>query len=139
MSASQATQLLMHRLNDNAIPANWDDANTLRRAQIALHRWAELECGDGNGYIQRDEGTGIPRYFNCRARFLSPNDPRAWHRIPDREAGALRRVAAICKALDCHFYHQTDPRGPSLYVSTKRFHRDDHTRNRSHAVGCRRY
>lgn len=25
-----------------------DEADTLRKAQMTLHRWNELECGDGN-------------------------------------------------------------------------------------------
>ncbi len=39
--------------------------------------------------------------------------------IPDREAGALRRVAAICEANGLHYFHQTDPRGCTLYVSNE--------------------
>ena len=78
------------RLNRRGIPASLDDARTLRRAEKTLHRWAELECGDSNDYASL---------------------------IADREAGALKRVTAICTALGVHFYHQTDPRGCALYVS----------------------
>lgn len=93
-------------------------ARTLRRAQLTLHRWAELECGDGHAYIERDEATGRPRIYRER-RFLAPNDPRCWSPIPDRERGALARVAAVCKAAGLHYYHQTDPRGCALYVAAE--------------------
>lgn len=52
---------------------------------------------------------------------------RRWA-IPDREAGALRRVAAVCAALGCHYYHQTDPRGCALYVSRDKLNDADYTR-----------
>lgn len=128
MSARNDTLALMGHLNRNGIAADFDDANTLRRAQIALHRWAELECGDGNDHmswaIERDEDSGKP-YF-C----TYPNDdrPERRRRIADREAGALRRVTAICKRLNAHFYHQTDPRGCALYVSAEPILDHDYTR-----------
>ena len=128
MSARQATYALMAQFGARGISLSFDEVNTLRRAQLTLQRWAELECGDGNGYIQRDEDTCIPRYFNCRARFMSANDPRAWSRIPDREAGALRRVKAICQAHGLHYYHQTDPRGCALYVSNEPLPDHNYTR-----------
>ena len=84
---------------------------------MTLHRWHEMECGDGNGYIERDEKTGKPRYFNARANYLAANDPRAWSAIPDREKGALKRLATIMKRYpDFVEYVQTDPRGASLYI-----------------------
>ena len=111
MTAYHESALLAQRLG---IPI--EDANILRRAQLTLHRWAELECGDGNDYaswaIERDETTDKP--YMCRY----PHDGKM-HRSPvaDREAGALRRVAEVCKRNSLHFYHQTDPRGCALYVA----------------------
>lgn len=97
-----------------AIPA--EDARTLRRAELTLQRWAEQECGDGNDYmswaIERDEATGKP----FMARYPHNGKPSRYS-IADREAGALRRVAALCQRLGLSFYHQTDPRGAMLYVS----------------------
>lgn len=116
MTARHETFALMMALGQRGIGLSFDEANTLRRAQITLQRWAELECGIDGGCIQRDEKTDIPYWYNSRVRFVDPHDPRAWHRIPDREAGALRRVKAICEAHGLHFYHQTDPRGCALYV-----------------------
>lgn len=93
------------------------DAWALRRIAMTLRRWYEMECGDGNGYLERDEKTGIPRWFNARASYLDPRDPRAWHRIPDREAGAKKRLAKIMSGYpSLGIYVQTDPRGASLYI-----------------------
>lgn len=131
MSARQATYELMHSLSTRGINLSFDEANTLRRAQMTLHRWAELECGDGNDYaswaIERDEQTGVPYLVTY------PHDGKTrQHRIPDREAGALRRVKAICSKWGIYFYHQTDPRGCALYVSNEPL--PDHNYNRG--VAC---
>lgn len=117
MTARNETLALMQRFGSRNINLSFDDANALRRAQITLHRWAELECGTGDGHIERSESTGKPYYYNARARFVNPSDPRARHAIPDREAGALKRIAEICQRNALHYFHQTDPRGCSLYVS----------------------
>jgi hypothetical protein len=95
------------------------EANILRRAERTLHRWAELECGDGNAYasraIERDEDTGTP--YMVRYQHSSVNHSATRTRIPDREAGALRRVAALCAVKGWYHWHQTDPRGCALYIS----------------------
>lgn len=114
-----------------------DEAESLRRISMTLRRWHELECGDGNGCIERDEKTDKPRYFNCNARYLGANDPRAWHVIPDREKGAHKRLAKIITArnkraveaavadktisakvgkISLTSYIQGDPRGAALYI-----------------------
>src|SRR3990172_3538068 len=117
MSARNETYALMQRVSSRCnVSLNFEDANTLRRAQLTLHRWAELECGDGNDYsswaIERDEETSLP-YF-CRY----PHTGKSYRtRIADREAGALRRITEVCHRNNLHFYHQGDPRGCALYVS----------------------
>lgn len=132
MSARNDTYALMRTLALRGLNPSFDDANTLRRAQLTLHRWGELECGVGNDWaswtIERDEVTGIP--FRC----TYPNNgwPMRRTRIADKEAGALRRVAEVCKRLGAHFYHQTDPRGCALYVDVKPLL--DH--NYSNGVAC---
>lgn len=127
MSARNDTLALMGHLNRNGIAADFDDANTLRRAQIALHRWAEQECGDSSDYasysIERDEATNLP--YRC---IYPHNGQMRRYRIADKEAGALRRVAAICKRLGVNFYHQGDPRGCALYVSAEPIKDNDYTR-----------
>lgn len=104
----------LRRLESLGIP--WEQCFTLWRAQLTLLRWAEGECGTGNDWaswhIERDEKTGTPY------RVTIPNKgTERRERIPDREKGALRRVKAIVEAVPgLTFYHQTDPRGCSLYV-----------------------
>jgi hypothetical protein len=78
----------------------------MRRIEMTLSRWGEAMC---NGEIQRDEKTGKP----FRGRYA----------IADREAGALKRLEKIVSARNArhpeslvHAYHQTDPRGCTLYV-----------------------
>lgn len=92
------------------------EANTLRRASLTLHRWAELECGDGRCWIERDEKTGKP-YLYVDGRYLDPKPIR--YVTADRERGALRRIESLCKAAGLHFYHQTDPRGCALYIAAE--------------------
>lgn len=131
MSARNDTIALQHaiesRLDIEIDGINFDDANTLRRAQIVLHRWAKHECGDGNDYaswaIERDETTGIP--YMCR---YPHTGKMSRTRIADREAGALRRVKAICERLGLHYYHQGDPRGCALYIATEELTDTNYTR-----------
>lgn len=118
MTARNETTVLMNHLNNRGIKADFEAANTLRRAQLTLHRWSELECGNGNDYsswsIERDEVTGKPyfcRYPNTGKMTRSP--------VADRETGALQRIAETCQRIGAHYHHQTDPRGCALYVSAE--------------------
>lgn len=117
MTASQANGALVGKIFARCgVWIESDDAQALRRAQLTLQRWAELECGDGNDYaswaIERDETTQIP----YMARYPHSGKPTR-HRIPDRERGALKRVESICKRYGLNYFHQTDPRGCALYVA----------------------
>ena len=101
--------------------------NTLRRAQITLHHWGELECGDGDNLkswaIERDEKTDIP--YMC----IYPHSGNTHrYRIPDKEKGALARVKKLCERNSLHFHYQTDPRGCALYVSNEPLPDNDYTR-----------
>lgn len=133
MTARQATYALMQQLGSRGISLSFDEANTLRRAELTLQRWSELECGDGNDWgswaIERDEnGEGPPYMVHHHYRHGAGKDSVTRTRIPDREAGALKRVSAICKAHGLHFYHQTDPRGCALYVSNEPLPDHNYTR-----------
>src|SRR3990167_7234142 len=124
MSARHETIALQHNLNARGVAATFDDANTLLRAELTLQRWAELECGNGNDYgswaIERDDNGDAPPFMvHHHYRHGNGTDTVTRTRIADREAGALRRVAAICKRLGAHYYHQGDPRGCALYVSAE--------------------
>ena len=107
-----------HMLNRlQSIGIGEEDAFALRRISMTLHRWHDLECGDGNGYIERDESTDKPIYVNCNASYMSANDPRCKYAIADRERGALKRLDAIMTRYP-HLtsYVQGDPRGAALYI-----------------------
>ena len=119
MTARTETNALQHAIfTRTQVALSFDDANTLRRAQITLHHWGEQECGDGNDYcswsIERDEATQIP--YLCT---YPHNRPMYRRRIADKENGALRRVDAVCLRVGLYFYHQTDPRGCALYVANE--------------------
>lgn len=96
----------------------YKDAQALRRIAMTLHRWFELECGDGNAYaswsIERDEETGKP--YRC---VYAHNDKMRRTPIPDRETGARKRLATIlAKYPTLHAYVQPDPRGAALFLLT---------------------
>ena len=115
VKASQKNYKVLNALVTVAPDCTYEDAKTLRRAAIAIHTWSEHEC---NGLIQRDEKTGKPFYYR-ESRYVSANDPRCFSPAPDREAGAIKRIAEVCKRLGLHYYIQGDPRGGTLYVDNK--------------------
>lgn len=117
MSTTQKERYeVLHRLDRLGIA--YEDANALRRIALTLHRWFELECGDGNDYgswaIERDEVTDKP--YRC---VYPHNGPMKRYPIADRENGARKRLAVIlAKYPNVHAYIQTDCRGASLYMLT---------------------
>ena len=90
---------------------------SLRRIESTLRHWSEHEC---NGNIQRDgdDGTGKPRWHT---RYESGNGS-GFYFIPDRERGALKRLAAIMAPFKRRLvaYRQGDPRGCALYIVPKK-------------------
>lgn len=98
---------------------DYSTAQRLRRIEMTLSRWYELECGNGNDYaswaIERDEASGKPFMVTY------PYSGRSYRRpIPDKEAGAKKRLAGIMAGLpDLWAYTRTDPRGCALYVGRK--------------------
>ena len=105
-----------------------DEAAALRRISMTLRRWHEFECGIDAGCIERDDATGKP-YWVAQYR----DNVRRWP-VPDRETGALRRLARIMQNVnnrrfvgdaasmlvpncdDLTHYVQPDPRGAALYI-----------------------
>lgn len=114
---TQKQAQLMGRLQ--TLGFSWDEANSIRRIEMTLHRWAEQECGDSNDFcswaIERDETTDIP--YRC----TYPHDGKIHRtRIADREKGALKRLKAILASHpEWTYYHQGDPRGCALYLVLK--------------------
>lgn len=115
MNANQKNELLRARLSRAGMEVSDATAETLRRAAQTLRRWYEAECGDSGPYasssIERDDETGKP--FRCV--YPHTGEPQRYA-IPDREAGAIRRIAEVCKREGLHYRTQGDPRGAVLYV-----------------------
>lgn len=87
----------------------YEDAVELRRIAMTLHNWHEQECGTDRGAIERDEKTGKPIWRNAIGTHS--------YTIPDREAGALKRLGKImARYPSLKPYVQGDPRGASLYI-----------------------
>lgn len=120
MSANSENWAVRGKLAQAGIECSLADAETLRRAERTLHGWAERECGTERGCITRDEDTDRPSWQNAMTGHMTP--------IADREAGALRRVAAVCERIEAHFFHQGDPRGCALYVSREPIAGNDYSR-----------
>jgi hypothetical protein len=107
-----------------ALGFTYEEAVSLRRIEMTLQRWAEHEC---NGDIQRDEVTDKPY------RVYEHSSSAKRYPVADREAGALKRMAAIVAARnlrespvevgkpqnDVFAYHQGDCRGCMLYLCTR--------------------
>lgn len=109
----------------HALGIGVEDAERLRRCARTLHRWAEMECGDEHGNaVERDETTGKPF-----VTWEMPDGRRSKPApTPDREAGALRRIRGILEPLGLAWFHQTDPRGASLYVSREALTAENYNR-----------
>ena len=98
---------MLHALEAEGV--TYQDAQALRRISMTLHRWHELECGIDTGGIERDETTGKTYWYNAMTGRRSPT--------PDRETGALRRLAAIMARYPAlSAYVQGDPRGAAVYI-----------------------
>jgi len=127
MNATSKTYELLYRLEKSGIQASFEQAETLRRAELTLQHWAEKECGTGNDYnswnITRDEETGTP-YME-----VHPNTGKSYrYKIADKEKGALKRVQSVCNELGIYYFHQTDPRGCALYVAKEPLPANNYTR-----------
>lgn len=110
---------VIRRLSDIGIGSQ--DANALRRISMTLHNWFELECGTERGCIERDEETGKPFMT-----YEAGAGPRKRYPVPDREAGAMKRLAVIAARYSDWLvpYVQGDCRGAALYILRKSDIRD---------------
>lgn len=111
---TRLTKVLLDTGSMGGLSVAMQDAADLRRISMTLHRWHELECGAGNGGIERDETTNKPYWYPATgdAEFRKSRWP-----IADREAGALKRLAVImARYPSLQSYVQGDPRGASLYI-----------------------
>lgn len=105
---------------------SFEHAAELRRISMTLHRWHELECGDGNDYaswcITRGKKTGNTfEYDDDGKPYIERHVHTAvnptYSPIADRERGALKRLSAIMANYpSLTAYVQGDPRGCALYI-----------------------
>lgn len=95
-----------------------EEIEQLIRIERTLGNWATAEC---NGEIERDEQTGKPVAVS-RAYTQGLISKRLVWPIADRESGALRRLSRIMEPRRRRLiaYHQSDPRGCSLYIVRRR-------------------
>lgn len=130
MKAVDKDYEVLRRCAAAGVTVNLEEARQLRRIASTLRRWFELECGvDADGdtlCLERDEETGKPKLYRHTSRGQSYGWP-----TPDREKGARKRLAALCEAIPCSAYIQTDPRGASLYIGSEAL---DH--NNYHRAAC---
>jgi hypothetical protein len=116
MKTTKAEQAHLYYSRMANLGFSFDEANAIRRIEMTLQRWAELECGDGNDYaswsVERDDATGTPYMVT------HPHSGESYRRkIADREAGALRRLQQImAHHAGLWFFHQSDPRGCAVYI-----------------------
>ena len=98
------------------------DAYALRRIAMTLHRWFELECGNGNSHgswaIEReDNGDGKPYFVHHHYLHGKGEDYTTRRPIPDKETGARKRLAKIMARYPGYTaYVQGDPRGAPLHI-----------------------
>jgi len=87
------------------------DALALRKIAMTLHSWHEAECGFANYCIEREGENQDGRPFTRWS------DGRKGGYVPDREAGAIKRLKAIMALYPTlGYFIQSDPRGASLYI-----------------------
>lgn len=114
-----------------ALSVTPETIEALRRCSMTLHRWHELECGDGNNWaswcLERDEATGIPYMVTYPHTGKSRRS-----RVADRETSTLKRVKRICAEAGLYFYVQADPRGCALFVGLEPL--NDQNYSRAHAL-----
>ena len=95
---------------------DFDDVCFFRRDSMTLRSWFERECGGSNDCaswaVERDPDTDIPYLAT-----YPYNGKERKTRIPDREKGARKRIAARCERLGLKYYVQGDCRGLALYLS----------------------
>lgn len=98
--------------------AQWNStARTLRRAQMTLRSWAKEKQ---KGMIQRlNENANRPVRMFPFSHIPGWLGAGNYYPIPDRESGALRRIAKACKEAGLqYFYRPTDP-DCVLYVAVE--------------------
>ena len=109
------------------------EAEQLRRISMTLHRWHELECGDGSGCLASGRLNGHEFEYDDNGdpfwEYAGQSGAHRYSRIPDREKGARKHLHSIIAARNARdivipdlragtfsTYIQGDPRGAALYI-----------------------
>ena len=96
------------------------EAETLLKAERALQRWHEMECGTGNDHVsvsvERDEESGKPfrrvQYMGAGGKWIDRKEP-----CRDTEKAAHKRINSVLQGkAGLSAYIQGDPRGCALYI-----------------------
>jgi hypothetical protein len=96
------------------------ETETLLKAERALQRWHEMECGTGDDRVsvsvERDEESGKPfrrvQYMGAGGKWIDRKEP-----CRDMEKVAMKRVAGVLEGkAGLSAYIQGDPRGCALYI-----------------------
>ncbi len=91
-------------------PFSAADWASLKRLAKIIHKWNEDEC---NGIIQYDDDGITPRRYH-NDRYGCPCVPGS--AVPDKSEAAVENARKIAAKHGLSIYHQSDPRGCSLYV-----------------------
>ena len=112
---SYAKEVVRYHVQAAAVGVAYEDAETLRRAAMVLHRWAEHEC---NGVIQRAEagqtdhrGRHMIEGRTYAVSNINGPGPLRYYPTADRETPALWRAKALAESYGACLEHQCDPRG----------------------------
>lgn len=87
------------------------DAKALVSISRTLHRWDERECGDGRGCIEWDESGNGPKPLWRNAYTGEAHPIRNTYKAT---IARLKKIMVNYPALTA--FHQSDPRGASLYI-----------------------
>lgn len=98
----------------------FQETEQLLKAERALQRWHELECGTGNDRVtvsvERDEESGKPfrrvQYMGAGGKWIDRREP-----CRDTEKAARKRIDSVLSGKSgLSAFIQGDPRGCALYI-----------------------
>lgn len=96
------------------------ETDILLKAERALQRWHELECGTGDERVsvsvERDEESGKPfrrvQFMSAGGKWIDRKEP-----CRDMEKAARKRIASVLEGkAGLSAFIQGDPRGCALYI-----------------------
>ena len=117
---AERTALFYQMMSGPGLGFTPEETSALLRAERALQRWHELECGTGDDQVtisvERDEQTGKPfrrvQFMGAGGKWIDRREP-----CRDMEKGARKRIAEMLAGkAGLSAYIQSDPRGCALYI-----------------------